>query len=90
MTVNLNQIPRPQKRDLAQKLHDNLAARAAAGPAEPALDGYVVELELLIGALSGPITGNLLADAQRTARLADLDAADAEVDAGPHPLPRMK
>jgi hypothetical protein len=76
----LNQVPRAQKRDIAQKLRDNLVTRTSAGPAEPALDTYISELETLIQALTAPITGNLLADAQRTARLARLDAVDVEVD----------
>ena len=80
MTVTLNQIPRPEKRDIAQKLHANLTARAAAGPAEPALDEYIPDLDALVQALTAPIAGNLLADAQRTARLAELDAVDSEVD----------
>ena len=80
MTISLNHIPRPEKRDIAQKLHANLTARASAGPAEPALDEYIPELDALIQALTAPIAGNLLADAQRTARLAELDAVDSEVD----------
>lgn len=80
MTVSLNTIPRTEKRDVARRLHDNLADRAAAGPAEPALDEYVPELATVVQALSGPIVGSLLADAQRTARLADLEMADVEVD----------
>ena len=76
----LTQVPRAEKRDIARKLHDNLAARAAAGPAEPALDGYIPELAALLQALTAPITGNLLADAQRTASLAALDGIDVEVD----------
>jgi hypothetical protein len=80
MTVTLNQIPRPEKRDIARKLHANLTARAAAGPAEPALDEYISDLDTLVQALTAPLAGNLLADAQRTARLAELDAVDSEVD----------
>jgi hypothetical protein len=71
---------RAEKRDIARKLHDNLAARLAAGLNEPALDAYIPELAALVQALTAPITGHLLADAQRTARLATLDAVDAEVD----------
>lgn len=76
----LNQIPRAEKRDIAQKLHDNLAARAESGPPEPALDAYIAELAAVVQALTAPLAGNLLADAQRTARLAELEAADCEVD----------
>lgn len=77
---NLTQVPRAEKRDIARKLHTSLATRAAAGPAEPALDEYIPQLASLVQALSGPITGNLLADAERTARLAELDGVDVDVD----------
>ena len=76
----LNQLSRAQKLEIAQKLHDSLAARASGGPAEPALDEYIPELASLIQALTAPITGNVLADAQRTARLAQLEVVDADVD----------
>lgn len=78
--ANLNQLPRAEKRDLAQKLCDNLVKRMSTGPAEPALDAYIPELQGLVEGLTAPITGNLLADAQRTARLARLDEVDCEVD----------
>lgn len=76
----LKPLSRAKKRDIAQQLHDSLSARAAKGPAEPALDEYIPELASLIQALTAPITGNLLADAQRTAHLAKLDGVDVEVD----------
>jgi hypothetical protein len=80
MAANLNQIPRAQKRDIAQKVVANLVDRATKGPAEPALDAYTVELGDIAGALDTQVTGNVLADAKRTARLARLDAADDQVD----------
>jgi hypothetical protein len=80
MAANLNQIPRAQKRDIAQKVMANLEDRATKGPAEPALDAYIVELGDIAGALDTQVTGNVLADAKRTARLARLDAADDQVD----------
>lgn len=78
--TDLNRVPRAEKRDVARKLHDNLAQRLAKGPAEPALDAYIPELAAAVQALDAPIVGNLLADADRTARLAQLDRLDSEVD----------
>lgn len=78
----MNQIPRPEKRDIAQTLHDNLAKRATDGPPEPALDAYILELDAVIQALTAPIAGNILADAQRTSRLAELEKVDSDVDTG--------
>jgi len=80
MAVNMSNIPRAEKREIAQKLRTKLADRAAAGPAEPALDAYIPELDAVLLALTAPITGNILADTQRTALLAKLDAIDCEVD----------
>jgi len=80
MAANLNQIPRPEKRDIAHALHHNLAARAAAFPPEPALDAFIPELDALVKALDASVAGNTAAAAERLARLADLDTADDEVD----------
>jgi hypothetical protein len=51
-----------------------------AGPPEPALDAFVLELSDLLKALGGSVAGNTAAAAERLARLAELDAADDEVD----------
>jgi hypothetical protein len=78
--TDLKKIPRAEKRDIALKLHDNLAHRHAKGPAEPALDAYIADLAAVGQALNAPIVGSLVANADRTARLAQLDAVDCEVD----------
>jgi len=80
MAVKVSQIPRAEKRDIAQKILENLKARKTAGPAEPALDEYVVELTDIAGALSTHVSGHVAADALRAARLQKLDAADDDVD----------
>lgn len=78
--AKLDQIPRAEKRDIARKIKDNLSARAAKGPPEPALDAYVAECTDIVDALDAHVTGNVLAQAERTARLAQLAAADDAVD----------
>jgi hypothetical protein len=78
--AKLDQIPRAEKRDIAKKVHENLIARAAKGPAEPALDAYITECAEVVDGLAAHVTGNVLAEAERTARLAQLASADDEVD----------
>ncbi|MDC0744938.1 hypothetical protein [Polyangium mundeleinium] len=80
MGASLNQIPRAEKRDIARKIKENLEARAAKGPPEPALDIYISECTDITDALDAHVTGNVLAHAERAARLAQLEAADDEVD----------
>src|SRR5256885_784317 len=80
MAANLNQIPRAEKRDIARAVLKNLRARAKKGIKEPALDEYIDELDDIDKALDRHVAGNVVADAQRTARLARLDAADDQVD----------
>lgn len=78
--AKLDQIPRAEKRDIARKIKDNLSARTAKGPSEPALDAYIAECTEVIDALDAHVTGNVLAQAERTARLAKLASADDAVD----------
>ncbi|MRG93612.1 hypothetical protein [Polyangium spumosum] len=78
--AKLDQIPRAEKRDIAKKLKDNLTARAVKGPPEPALDAYIDECAEVVDELDAHVTGNVLAEAERTARLAQLASADDEVD----------
>lgn len=80
MSATLNQIPRAEKREIATKVLANLKARAAQGPAEPALDAYIPELTDIEAVLDTQVTASTLADAKRVARLARLDAADDAVD----------
>lgn len=80
MTTNLNQVPRVQKREIAASILANLKDRATRGPAEPALDAYILELTDVDTALATHVTAATLADAKRTARLARLEEADSDVD----------
>lgn len=80
MAPNLHHIPRPDKRDIATKVLDLLKARAAAGPAEPALDAYIPELDDVEQALALHVEGSATAQGQRAARLVRLEFADDNVD----------
>ncbi|MBK9261849.1 MAG: hypothetical protein IPM54_18855 [Polyangiaceae bacterium] len=80
MAVNLNNISRVEKREIAAGVLANLQARAVQGPAEPALDAYIPELTDITGALATHVTASMVADAKRAARLARLAAADVAVD----------
>lgn len=80
MSVNLKQIPRVEKRDIIVKVISLLEARAAAGPAEPALDEYIPELQTVSTALSMHVEGQTNTQAQRAARLARVEKADGQVD----------
>lgn len=80
MSVNLKQIPRPEKRDIVAKVIALLEARATAGPSEPALDGYIPELQAVLTALSTHVEGQTNTQAQRAARLARVEKTDGQVD----------
>ena len=80
MAVNLRQIPRAEKRGIAQKIFHNLEERLAKGAPEPALDAYIVELSDVVTTLDTHVAGSVTADAERTARLARLEVADDDVD----------
>lgn len=80
MAPNLRQITRAEKRDIALQVCDLLKARAAAGPAEPALDAYIPELDDSGQALSLHVDGSTTAQGQRAARLVRLEIADDNVD----------
>ncbi|WP_170229886.1 hypothetical protein [Polyangium fumosum] len=82
MGASLEQIPRAEKRDIVRKIKENLEVRAANGPPEPGLDIYIGECADVTHALDAHVTGNVLAHAERAARLAQLEAADDEVDTG--------
>jgi len=80
MSAILKQIPRAEKREIATKVLANLQARAAQGPAEPALDAYIPELSDVETSLATHVSARTDADAKRTARLTKLEAFDDEVD----------
>ncbi|HRI71358.1 MAG TPA: hypothetical protein PK156_44300 [Polyangium sp.] len=80
MSTNLKQVPRAEKRDIIVKVLALLEARAAAGPAEPALDAYIPEMQLVSVALTTHVDGQTTTQAQRAARLTRVEKADAQVD----------
>jgi hypothetical protein len=78
--TTIDKISRPEKLDIALKLHHNLATRAANGPPEPALDEYIVEVSDIISLLGAHVAGRDAANAAREIRLARVEKADIEVD----------
>lgn len=80
MSPNLHNVSRPDKRDIAAQVQGLLEARAAGGPAEPALDAYILELKVIEQALSLHVDGSTAAQGQRAARLVRLEIADDNVD----------
>lgn len=80
MTVNLAHILRPTMASIARETRDLLIARAKAGPAEPALDEYIPQLDGVAAKLDVHVEGNAKAGATRATRVAALEIADDEVD----------
>lgn len=79
-TINLSQIPRAEKKTIAQGLHQTPTDRLAHQGAEPGLDAFLPELADLTGRLSAHVLGQTGADAARITRLATADRADDAVD----------
>jgi len=73
-------LPRPVMRDLGRELLRGLTSRRDAGPAEPALDAFIPELEGMVSRLDTHVSGGELADAGRRAALARQELADCNVD----------
>ncbi|APR82264.1 Hypothetical protein A7982_07613 [Minicystis rosea] len=80
VTVNLTHILRPTMASIAREIRDLLLARKQAGPAEPALDDYIPQLDAVAGELDTHVESNAKASAARATRVATLDVADDEVD----------
>jgi len=78
--ATLNQFPRGEKLGIAKGILVRLIERKDKGPAEPALDAYIDELNGVAGQLEVHFTGKTSADAARTAMIDAADAADAKVD----------
>jgi len=79
-TINFSQIPRAEKKTIAQGLHKTLADRLAHQGAEAGLDAFLPELAELTVRLSAHVLGQTGADAARITRLATADGADDAVD----------
>lgn len=75
----LKNITRPDKGKIALKIHENLVNRAASGPAEPGLDGYIDDLADIAARLGVHVIGRDAALHAREARLERLDEADTNV-----------
>ncbi|UQA56163.1 hypothetical protein [Polyangium aurulentum] len=80
MSIRPADFPRTLKASIARALHDNLVARAEAGPAEPALDAFVPELLAVSQRLELHVSGKASAIAARAAHAAEAEIADIEVD----------
>ncbi len=79
--VTIAQLPRPAMAKAGREILNLLQARQSAGPPEPALDGYVAEIEPVITALEQGVGGQVLAASALKALLANVEAADIDVDA---------
>jgi len=73
-------LSRSEKATICRKLHENLAARAQLGPAEPALDAFIPQLDTTASLLESHVTGKSTANAARVAHADRIDKADAGVD----------
>jgi hypothetical protein len=78
--ARISDLPRPVMRDIGRALLRGLTSRRDAGPAEPALDAFIPELEQVVARLDRHVGGGELADAGRRAALARLELADCTVD----------
>jgi len=82
MSVNRSpgKLSRSEKATISRKLHDKLVARAQTGPAEPALDIFIPQLETIAGQLETHVAGKDAANAARVAHVDRTERADADVD----------
>jgi hypothetical protein len=78
--ASFSQISREDKRRIAGEIHDNLVARAAAGPADTALDAMIPKFATSRDALTGHVDGKASAEASRALALVATDIDDDEVD----------
>jgi hypothetical protein len=79
-TISLHQIPRAEKRTIAQAIHTSLVDHHAQAGSEPGLDAFTPQLADVAVALSTHVSGKTVADAARITRLAAADGADDAVD----------
>ncbi|MDI3288195.1 hypothetical protein [Polyangium sp. 15x6] len=73
-------LSRAEKAAICRKLHDNLVARAQMGPAEPALDAFIPQLDATATRLDAHVAGKHAASAARAAHADRVEKADDEVD----------
>ena len=79
--VTIAQLPRPDMATAGRNIVLLLQERQLAGPPEPALDAYIVEIEPVVTALEQGVGGQVLAASALKALLARVEAADIDVDA---------
>jgi hypothetical protein len=77
--ANLADISRGEKLSIAKSIHQNLVDRAAKGPPEPGLDGYIKEVGDTGDRLEAHVAVKSTADPARLAMLDKLSEADAIV-----------
>lgn len=80
MSISINNIVREDKLKVAQGILGRLRARQEQGPAEAALDAFILELEAVVLLLSEHVEGKTASDATLAGLLARLETADIEVD----------
>ncbi|MDI1443926.1 hypothetical protein [Polyangium sp. 6x1] len=73
-------LSRLEKATISRELHALLSARAQTGPAEPALDAFIPELDLVALRLDAHVGGKITARAVRVASGCRVEEADAIVD----------
>jgi hypothetical protein len=74
------ELSRPLKLSVLNELKLRLIARLAKGPPEPALDGFIDQLQAVEADLNAGVEGKATAIAARKAQLARSEAADSDVD----------
>jgi len=79
-TPSFTKLSRIEKTRIARALHENLVARAQSGPADPALDAFIPQLDVVATRLEGSVGGKDAADAARAAHADRVEKADVEVD----------
>jgi len=79
-TTTPNKLSRVEKAAIGRKLHENLVARAQLGPAEPALDAFIPQLDTTATRLEAHVVGKHAAAAARAAHADRVEKADVEVD----------
>lgn len=78
--ASTSQIPRDDKRRIAGQIHDNLAARAANGPADSLLDPFIAKSAVVRDGLTIQVDAKSAANAERAALLVRNDRDDDDVD----------
>ena len=73
-------LSRTEKATISRKLCDKLTERAQLGPAEPALDIFIPQLDDVAGRLESHVNGKSAANAARVAYVDKIGVADGNVD----------